>query len=312
MLRCRSDYAILMPVNNALLVAILAGLGGMLGWGFSEFATKKSVDKIGAISSLVWAHVFGTIILFFILFVRWSYGPDVPLIASFRPGEWIGFLIFGALQTVVYYFSYKGFEKGNVSVLSPIFASFAGLVALFSVLVFGEIVSGGLVLALILIFGGVILINLDIKGLRSSRVRIQAVPGLKEIIIATLLATVWTLGWNKFTENKDWMVYTTLMFAWMTVSAYVIARFKKVDLGKVRADAWKFLWLIAIGEVVAYLAITLGYASTRHASVVAVLSGASSLPTIVLARIFLKERLTTTQAIASIIIIAGIVVLSLH
>lgn len=297
-------------MKSELVIAVLAGLGGMIGWGFSEFATKKSVDKIGTISSLVWAHIFGTLLLFFLLLSKVWFS-HAPVLFPTHPTEWLGILFFGTLQTVVYYFSYKGFEKGEVSVLSPIFASFAGMVALLSVIVFGEIVSGGLVPALVLIFGGVILINLDMNSLRAKRIKIKAVPGLKEILIATILATIWTLGWNKFTGNKDWAVYTTLMFVFMTLSAFILARIKKSNLMEVKKGAWGFLWLIAIGEVVAYLAITLGYASTSYTSIVAILSGASSLPTIVLARIFLKEKMTRTQALASIIIIIGIILLSI-
>jgi drug/metabolite transporter (DMT)-like permease len=297
-------------MNQELLIAIFAGLGGMLGWGFSEFAAKKSVDTIGTISSLVWAHVLGTIILFSLLFSK-LFIVHVPVVFPTAPGEWFGFLFFGALQAIVYYFAYKAFEKGEVSILSPIFASFAGMVALLSVLVFGEILHIGLAVALVVIFGGVILINLDMENLKAKRIRIQAVAGLKEVIIATVLATVWTLGWNKFSGNADWMVYTTFMFVFMTMAAFFIARFNKIKLLDVSSGTWRFLWLIAIGEVVAYLAITLGYATTTYTSVVAILSGASSLPTIILARIFLKEKMTTIQTVSSLIIIAGIVLLSL-
>lgn len=296
-------------MQNELLIALFAGLGGMLGWGFSEFATKKSVDKIGTISSLVWAHVFGTIILFSLLFSK-LFITHIPVIFPTDSSEWFGLLLFGTLQTIVYYFSYKGFEKGKVAILSPIFASFAGLVALLSVLVFREALHIVLVPALILIFGGVILINLDLESLRAKRFRINGVAGLKEIIIATILATIWTLGWDKFTGDKDWMTYTTLMFVFMTLSAFGIAKIAKINLLEVTSGAWKFLWLIALGEVVAYLAITLGYASTSYTSVVAILSGASSLPTIILARIFLKEKIARMQTIASLIIIAGIILLS--
>ncbi len=296
-------------MHNELFIAFLAGLGGMLGWGLSEFATKKSVDKIGTISSLVWAHVFGTIILFSLLFSN-LFIIKMPVIFPIDWHEWLGILFFGTLQTIVYYFAYKGFEKGQVAILSPIFASFAGMVALLSVLVFGEALSVGFVPALVLIFGGVMLINLDLKSLKTKRISLKGVAGLREIIIATLLATVWTLGWNKFTGDKDWMAYTTLMFVFMTISAFAIARLTKINLLEVKSSAWKFLWLIAAGEVVAYLAITLGYASTTYTSVVAIISGASSLPTIVLARIFLKEKMATIQTIGSLIIIAGIILLS--
>lgn len=297
-------------MSRGLFIAILAGCGGMLGWGFSEFATKKSVDRIGTICVLVWAHAFGTLILFFSLLLK-ALTNHVAIDLPAGPGEWFGLLFFGTLQTTVYYFAYKGFEKGEVSILSPIFASFAGLVALLSVSVFGEVVRAALVPALVLIFGGVLLINLDWCGLKTRRIRITGVAGFREILVATILATVWTLGWDKFTGGKDWMLYTTLMFLFMTISAYLLARLRNIGLLKVESGVWKFLWFIAIGEVVAYLGITLGYASTSYTSVVAILSGASSLPTIVLARIFLKERMTPIQTIASVIIITGIVLLSL-
>ena len=297
-------------MQQELLIAFIAGLGGMWGWGLSEFATKKSVDKIGTISSLVWAHVFGTIILFSLLIANLFIFKN-PIVFPADLNAWLGLLFFGGLQTMVYYFGYKGFEKGQVAILSPIFASFAGMVALLSVFVFGEVLNISLVPALVLIFGGVILINLDLKSLRAKRIRIAGVPGLKEIIIATILATFWTLGWDRFTGGRDWMVYTSLMFVFMTVSAYFIARFNKVNLSDVKSGAWEFLWLIDAGEAVGYLAISLGYSSTSFTSVVAVLSGASSLPTILLARIFLKEKVATVQTIGSLIVIAGIIFLSI-
>ena len=296
----------------ALLIATLAGLGGMFGWGFSEFSTKKSVDKVGAISSLVWGHVFGSIMLFIILISRLLV--THASVGSIFPNSWttwLGLIVFGSLQATVYYFAYLAFEKGKVSVLSPIFASFSGLVALLSIVVFGETLHLSLIPALVLIFGGVLLINLDWEHLKARRIRIESVAGLKEIVIATVLATVWTLGWDKFSTNQDWVVYTTYMFVFMSVAAYVIARQAKVSLLRLPKGAWTFLWFIAIGEVVAYLAITLGYATTPYTSVVAILSGASSLPTIVLARIFLKEKVARSQVIASAIIIIGIVLLSI-
>lgn len=297
-------------MQTELVVAVLAGLGGMLGWGFSEFATKKSVDKVGTISSLVWAHVFGTLLLFGILFIK-KITSEVPVNLSLTPHELIGVIFFGTLQTAVYYFAYKGFEKGKVSILSPIFASFAGLVALFSVLLFGEVIHVGLGLALLVTFGGVLLINLDSDMLRLKQIRISGVDGLKEILVATILATIWTLGWDKFTAEKDWLVYTTFMFVFMTLSALWLAYLTRTRLFKMGHGAWGFLWLIAIGEVVAYLAITLGYSSTSYTSVVAILSGASSLPTIILARVFIKEKIAPLQTVAALIIITGIILVTL-
>jgi drug/metabolite transporter (DMT)-like permease len=45
--------------------------------------------------------------------------------------------------------------------------------------------------------------------------------------------------------------------------------------------------------------------------VVAMLGGVFSLPTIILARIFLKEKVTLAQTAGSLVVIAGIILLSL-
>ena len=70
-------------MDHALLIAILAGLGGMIGWGFADFFAKKTIDRIGDIPSLVWAHVFGTSI--FILIAAFSFA--ITGHAMHLPGE---------------------------------------------------------------------------------------------------------------------------------------------------------------------------------------------------------------------------------
>ena len=285
---------------NELLVASIAGIGGMLGWGFAEFATKKSVDRIGSVSSLVWAHVLGTVVLSaFLLLSYFGFHHDVSVPTT--GGQWLGLAFFGTLQTTVYFYAYRGFEHGQVAVLSPIFASFAGLVALISVIVLGEQIEFRLVPALAAIFCGILLLNLDVKALQGRRLRVVGAPGVRDIAIATVLATGWTLGWAQFVGDQDELTYTLLMFFFMTLSAYLVARVQKVKLSGVASGVWPFLWLIGVGEAIAYFAISVGYA---------LLSGASSLPTIILARIFLKEKVARVQTVGSLIVIGGIALLS--
>jgi drug/metabolite transporter (DMT)-like permease len=296
-------------MQQNLLIAVVAGLGGMFGWGSADFFVKKTVDRVGAIVSLVWAHLFGTIILIAIALFQLIFTGKLIYIPQ-NIQEWGGLVIFGTLQMVVYYFAYEAFGKGKLAILNPIFASFTGLVALASVMFLGEVVSDALALSLLTIFSGVILINLDIEGLKAKRINVVA--GLKEILIATLLAAVWTIGWSIFVEGKDFLSYALFMYAFMTVAAFILSKIMKVKLKVAKKDSnlWKFLVLIGLGEIIAYLAISLGYSATSFTSVVALISGAFSLPTIILARLFLKEKVTLIQTIGSIVIIAGIAILS--
>lgn len=293
---------------HGIIVAAIAGLGGMLGWGLADFFAKKTIDRIGDLVSLVWAHLAGSLILLvLVLPALFAGGAHVEIPSS--PATWTGLALFGALQAAVYLFAYIGFGKGQVAVLSPVFASYSGLVALISVLALGEVVTAFRALALLAVFLGILVINLDLTALRSRRVDFVHLPGSREIAIAAGLATVWTLGWNSFVRGHDGVSYASLMYLFMTLTLFGYAGVRRIPLRFADRSVWLLLALIGLCEVIAYAAISLGYGLTTHASVVALVSGAFSLPTMLLARIFLRERLTTLQWAGCLILIAGVAVL---
>ena len=297
-------------MSHDVLVATFAGLGGMLGWGTADFFGKKAIDEIGDIVSLVWAHVAGSAVLLAFVgleLVVTGHGITVPSSTS----AWAGLTLFGALQGAVYLFVYVGFGKGQVSVLNPVFASFSGFVALASVLFLGEAVTALGATSLIVLFGGILLINLDVGALRERRLRIVTVPGFREIAIATVLATIWTLGWNRFVTAKDGLSFAVWMYLAMTVALLVYAAIRHIRLRFDKPKVWKFLLLIGLFEALGYVAISLGYAETSHTSLIALLSGGFSLPTLALARIFLREHLTSTQAVGGIVIVGAVMFLAL-
>ena len=295
--------------HSALAIAILAGLGGMLGWGLADFFAKKTIDAIGDVTSLVVAHICGTILL--ALFAAYQLLSGHALQLPQGGMEWGGLAFFGVLQGIVYLLVYRGFGKGQVAVLNPIFASFSGLTAVLSVLFFGELLTGHLIFALIVVFIGIVLMNIDPAALRMQKLAVLRVPGFTEIAIATVLAAFWTVLWNQFIGGKDWVAYALMMYLFMTVALLIYAWFTKTSLKVSDRSVWVYLLLIGATEVFAYLAISLGYSATSLTSVVALLSGAFSLPTIILARLFLKERVTKLQTIGSLVIIGGIALVSL-
>lgn len=296
-------------MHQELFIALISGLAAMLGWGLADFFAKKTIDEIGDVVSLAWGHAFGT--LFFALLALYqiiAYGHYLTLPKDVL--SWGFVLFFGVLQAGVYLLVYQGFGKGQVAVLNPVFASYSGLVALLSVVFFKEVLAVHSVPALVAIFLGIFLLSLDIKALFSKKIKLSA--GLKEVGLASLLASVWTVFWDKVVGGHDWISYAFLMYLFMTIAVFIFARVRHITIAVVPRNMWKFLVLIGVCETIAYLGISLGFSVTSYTSVVALLSGAFSLPTIVLARIFLKEKITMVQALGGIIIITGIIVLSLQ
>lgn len=297
-------------MEQTLLIAVGTGFGGMLGWGFADFFAKKTIDEIGATVSLVWGHLFGVLAFGFIALYQFAaFQKSILIPRDFRE---LGFLaFFGILQAFIYFLVYQGFGKGHLAVLSPVFASYSGLAALFSVVVLREAVSGNLLLALGIIFIGILLLSIDAQALRMRRITLVGAPGLKEVASAALLAAFWTVSWDKFIGGKDWVSYALFMYVFIALAALLISKWQKVNLAVTRSGLWKFLALIGACEVAAYLAISLGFSSTPHLSIVAILSSAFSLPAMALAYVFLKERITAVQTAGGIIIVAGIIMLSL-
>ncbi len=298
-------------MQSEFLLAVVSGLATMLGWGAADFFAKKTIDRIGDIVTLFWAHVFGTMLFALIVLVQTSLSSSV-LAFPQDPKVFGGLAFFGALQAFVYLLVYQGFGKGKLAILNPVFASYSGIAALLSIIFLGEMVSGYVLVAIAVIFLGVILLSLDLQALRSRNLHLIGAPGLKEVGSAALLASIWTLSWDLFVKGEDWLFYSFIMYAFMTLTVFLSAKVRRIDLRFHDASAWKYLALIGGCETVAYAMLSLGFSSTSYTSVIAVLSGAFSLPTIVLAWIFLKERISLIQTVGCFIIIAGIITLSLR
>ncbi|MGH7241294.1 MAG: EamA family transporter [Candidatus Saccharimonadales bacterium] len=294
-------------MNNALLIALLAGLGGMVGWGSADFFAKKSIDKIGSIKSLVWAHIFGTLILFTAFMLRTVFNPTSSQLPT-DVKSWLELGFFGVLQMIVYWMAYRGFEKGRLTILNPVFASYSGIVALLSIMFLGEKVRSLAVIALGVIFVGSLLLSLDFSQKGTKRIKLAA--GLPEVALAAALAAVWTIGWDKFVSGRDPLSSAFIMYGFMSLAAVVLARLMRVKFSVIHDLDKNPLFLVGLSEAVAYLAISWGYSRTSLIAVVAVISGAFSVPTVLLAYLFLKERLNMLQILAVSSIIAGVVILS--
>lgn len=294
-------------MNHILLIALLAGLGGMLGWGGADFFAKKSIDKIGPIKSLVWAHIYGTLVLLTAYVVHAVVRPATSVVPS-GISSWAGLAFFGALQMIVYWMAYRGFEKGRLAVLNPVFASYSGVVALLSILFFGEAARNIILIALAAIFIGSLLLSLDFSQKGTKRIKFAS--GLPEVALAAALAACWTLGWDKFVNGRDPLSSALFMYAFMSLAAIILAWLMKVKFSGITDVDRNSLFMVGVCEAVAYLSVSWGFSRTDLTAIVAVVSGAFSVPTVVLAYVFLKERLNVMQVISVITIIAGIVVLS--
>jgi drug/metabolite transporter (DMT)-like permease len=297
-------FGIIQNMSQEIIIAILGGTGAMLGWGISDFFAKKTVDRIGDVKTLFWSQTFGFLPLLIYFLLNYSTPHITTRAVSLL-------VLYGVIDAFGYLFFYKALEKGKVSVVSPILATFAAFAVLISAFLFGERILPIRWLALGVVFAGIFLTSIDLKGLRSGSLdREDSVKGLPETFVGVVLFAIWFPLWDNFVSKGDWAFLVTALRAAVALTVLIFAKSTKTQLMVKGTDIWKLLVVIGILDGGAYLTLTWGFGATMLTSVVTMLSAAYSLPTLILARIFLKEKLTVNQWVGVLSIVGGLVLLA--
>lgn len=291
-------------MNQELAMAILGGVGAMLGWGIADFFAKKTVDRIGDVKTLFWAQTIGILPLLAYFLLNYSTPHITISVLSLL-------VLYGIIDAFGYMFFYKALERGRVSVVSPILATFAAFAVLISAFLFKEQILPIRWLALGVVFTGVLLTSVDLKGLRDGSLdKEDLVKGLPETFAGVVLFAIWYPLWDNFVSKGDWAFLVLGLRAVISLTVLLFAKSTKIQLMVKEIDIWKLLILIGLFDGGAYLTLTWGFGATTLTSVTTMLSAAYSLPTLILARIFLKEKLTANQWVGVLSIIGGLVFLA--
>src|SRR5258708_13607672 len=95
------------------LISVLSGLGGMVGWGTSDFFASQSSEKTGHFKTFLWSQIAGIVLIgiVFLLFI--------PVI-SLNPFLIFWIIVAGIAYALGYLLFYTDFEIGNVSIISSV------------------------------------------------------------------------------------------------------------------------------------------------------------------------------------------------
>lgn len=292
-------------MQHELLVAVAAGLTSMVGWGTADFFAKKTIDKVGDVTTLFWAQLVGVVPLL-ILFLA---NPEVPKINTYDP---LFIVLFGIVSALSYIPLYIGFGKGKVSILSPIFASYSVVVVILAAIFLNASISGWQIVAVALVFIGILMISIDPSEVKTLLKRTERKSeGVPQVLSAMIVYSFWLMLFDKFLSDKQWVFVLLVIRSIAVLTLFVYCMATKAEL-RIRDRAlYKYVVGIGLFDVLAFAAVSYGYSHTTYIGVVTVLSATFSLPTIVLAYLFLKERIVPFQVAASAVIIAGVVLISI-
>lgn len=292
-------------------LAIIGGLGGMFGWGVADFCAKKVINKLGDFRTLLWAQIIGVFPIFVYLGLNWK-----PILLD--PSILFLIFLFGLADLSAYFLFYRSLQKGMVSVLSSVFAAQSGVAVLVSVFVFGEAIGQLRWIELAIAFVGIILVSFQPEFNNSLNFK-NISKGLPEAMGGMIIFGFYFPCWDWFLESlsQSWAISVLLvrlvLIIILLVSIYIISLTDKrrFDIKVKEKKLWGWLVLIGLLDALASLITSWAYKSTAATSVVVTLSGAFPLPAIILARLFLKERLSINQIIGVVGIIGGLIALSI-
>jgi len=283
---------------------IISGLISMFGWGTSDFLAAKSSRKIGYLLTLFWMQIAGFLIASFYFFLHFSF--PFNNIVKYLPALIIG----GFLNAIGYIAFYKGLKEARVSLVSPIGGSWAVITVILSSVFLGEVLSTNRILFIALIFIGLMLVSTNIKKILEIK-KLTIFDGVKEGFVAMFC---WGIAMFLIINPSRLLSWFLPIFVFRFFSILFLLFFIFINKQSLRIsynlDLFGPVLLIGLFDVGAFFTYSFGIIGA-YASFIAPIAASFPLVTIILSRIFLKEKLDISQIFGIIITISGLILISI-
>ena len=281
------------------------GLATMGLWGVAIFLAAIANRKLENVIVLFWMQAFGFLLGIGYFFSKltsfnlasiYQYLPQLITIAVLQIGAYLSF--------------YRGLARGQVSMVSSIGASWGLLTAILGVFFLKEVLRANQIFAIVFIGIGIVLVSINVKELVSNR-KLKLLVGVKEGLMAMACWGVALFLLASLTKSLGWFLpaFIFRLFLLILLSGFILFSKKNFVPKKVKFP-WGLLLLIGVFDMGAFFTFSLG-TSGSFASIVAPIGSAYALVTIVLAKIFLKEKIKPNQYLGIAGILAGLILISL-
>jgi drug/metabolite transporter (DMT)-like permease len=305
-------------------LAIILGLTGAVSWGAADFAARFASRQVGAYRTLFFMQFFGFLAL--TVYLKSTGGFSRGIAPGWQP--WAMAVVAGLLNVLASLALYHSFEHGTLSIVGPVSSSYPALTVALSLLS-GERIHAVRATGLAVTLLGVILAATSFtqsKSMPAEKNSHDAHPasdaktetsrahlstGVGWAICAALGFGVlfWFLGFHVVpavgSAVSVWVMRLTALVS-LSLAAAPAHQTLRLPSGKV----WWLLLAVGILDTAAFVANNAGL-STGQVSVVSVLASLYGAFTVLLAWIFLRERLERSQWLGTVLIFIGIVLVSL-
>ena len=275
----------------------------MFGWGLYDFLGGVFAKQIGPYKSFFWSQLAGlaSILLLGFLIVP---SMDIP------SGVMLLFPVAALLYSAGYLFFFKGFEIGNLSIVAATMNLWAVFTMLFAFTFMGQRLSTIQTVGVLMILAGVTLASLNWSEIQQRRFQLSS--GVKEAIAGAFFFGIY---WNVseiIVEEVGWLVSTALIKLGIVIFMFLFSFLSKHEMELAGAGAKTISAIFFMGAVEAGAVAVVNYGLTiGDAILITPIASALSIVTILLAIIFIKDKITNLQGFGIATAVVGIVVTGL-
>ena len=283
-------------------MGVLYGLIAATCWGLGDFAITSLARQVGTAKCLLLIQIFSLLSWIGLIWV-------FPHTARASVAIWGIAALAGVFHVVGLVTTYRAFEIGTLSFVSPIASSFAIVTALLYVVTGKSPAPLALVGTLLLVCGIVVVTRATPSD---GPITVKGVP---EAITSAIGFGIMFWLIDVYVKEPLGDVFPLILLKVMVTSyaAIATAREKKTDApvpDMPRVKIWQLAVLAALLDSAAWVATLFGYKHENGAVVIA-LASLFSVVTIVMAWVFLKERLNRLQWIGVSVVLVGVLLVSL-
>jgi drug/metabolite transporter (DMT)-like permease len=282
------------------LLSVAYGIISMLGYGFSDFLSKRVVGGVGYFRLVMYTQLVALAPVILLGVIYTPHMPSSP--TSIAPIIASGVCSFAAL-----FFFYKGLETGKASIIVTVFSAYAIVAIVLSFAVFGQTLSLPQIVCIAVTLIGVLTITFRSDSAERSNAGIP-------YALASMLSAGSGSVLIRIVSNDVGEIASLFFNRVIAVLAVIMvgALFLRSHLSSGTREGFpvKSIVLIGLAEFAAFFSFVVGV-STGVVSLVATVASASPAVTVVLAQAFLKERLIRSHWYAVVLVIVGILFLSI-
>jgi uncharacterized membrane protein len=292
-----------------MLTAPLLALASAVIWGSGDFLSRKPSTKIGSMTTSVLIQPIGLLVILVILIVS---GVHQDFASALHKPEYLAInLASGVIAFLGITFLYRGYLEGVMSIVAPIGGAYPVVAVTLSIILLGSILTPTRSLSIALVIIGIVLSGVQVSSLRNAESdhssRDRLVKGADYALGAFVCAGFGLFGLGVVAPVIGSILAVVILKISQTITASLAVASRRIKI--VRPDLGTFALVAIVGVCDAAGFVTYNLAITSAAAdlpIVVTLSSLLGVITVILARIFYRERLEPIQIIGVVIIFVSV------